>query len=48
MQLTWLVMPGVVAYYRVVLETAQWKYVDGAQPCLQLWKDGLEDELWWF
>jgi hypothetical protein len=48
LQLTWLIMPYVVAYYRIVLETAQWRYVDGAQPCLQLWKDGLEDELWWF
>lgn len=48
LQLTWLILPCVVAYCRIALETAHWRYVDGAQPCLQLWKDELEDELWWF
>lgn len=48
LQLLWLVMPTVALWWRIASETAYWKHIDGAQPCLQLWKDGLEDELWWF
>jgi hypothetical protein len=48
MQLLWLITPWVALYHRIALEAASWKNVDETQPCMQLWKDGLEDELWWF
>ena len=43
-----LVGPCTYLYVRMVLETADWKASQAMAPCLQLWKDGLEDELWRF
>lgn len=47
-QLFWLLAPSASLYYRIASETASWKGADPTKPCPQLWKDGLEDELWWF
>lgn len=47
-QLAWLILPMIAMYSRITLETVWWKQLDTTQPCLQLWKDRLEDELWWF
>ena len=47
-QLFWLLAPFVGLYSAITSETASWRGIDPTQPCPQLWKDGLEDELWWF
>ncbi|KAJ8116072.1 hypothetical protein OPT61_g2424 [Boeremia exigua] len=47
-QLLWLIMPCIAMYSRIAAETESWMRADPTQPCPQLWKDGLEDELWWF
>jgi hypothetical protein len=47
-QLVYLFSPGVTMYLNVVSETESWNNWDPLTPCPQLWKDGLEDELWWF
>ncbi|PSK34862.1 hypothetical protein B9Z65_1445 [Elsinoe australis] len=47
-QLFWLLAPCASLYYRIASEMAAWKGADPTKPCPQLWKDGLEDELWWF
>ena len=46
--LLYLVYPCVQMYIAIVSETSAWKHWDSTKPCPQLWKDGLEDELWWF
>ncbi|CAO2652145.1 Nn.00g004280.m01.CDS01 [Neocucurbitaria sp. VM-36] len=40
--------PCVDMYMRIVFETSAWKTCNATERCPQLWKDGLEDELWWF
>ncbi|KAJ0108438.1 hypothetical protein J7T55_002042 [Diaporthe amygdali] len=47
-QLYYLVAPCISLYIDIVSETASWKNTDPTKPCPQLWKDNLEDELWWF
>lgn len=45
-QLFILVAPCAVLYVRIALETTSWKNMDPINPCPQLRKDSLEDELW--
>lgn len=47
-QLVLLFGPCIVSYSVLVAEISSWKDMDPGKPCPQLWKDGLEDELWWF
>lgn len=47
-QLIFLIGPCASLYGRIASETASWKNADPTKPCPQLWKDNLEDELWWF
>jgi hypothetical protein len=47
-QLWYIFGPCVVMYTMIVLETTQWRNFNATTPCPQLWKDPLEDELWWF
>lgn len=47
-QLFLLIAPCASLYTRIASETASWKNADPTKPCPQLWKDNLEDELWWF
>lgn len=47
-QLLALFPPCILMYWQIATELASWKHTDLVQPCPQLWKDYLEDELWWF
>ncbi|CAI9633579.1 hypothetical protein GT037_004958 [Alternaria burnsii] len=47
-QLVILFGPSVLMYLEIVRETRRWDAWDPSKPCLELWKDSLEDELWWF
>lgn len=47
-QLIILFLPSISLYYRIATEVSSWKSLDATAPCPQLWKDVLEDELWWF
>ncbi|KAJ6284632.1 hypothetical protein J3E71DRAFT_389803 [Bipolaris maydis] len=47
-QLILLVAPCILLYSSIAVELSAWKTLDPARPCPQLWKDRLEDELWWF
>lgn len=47
-QLVLLLGPCIASYSVLVAETSSWKDMNPDKPCPQLWKDGLEDELWWF
>jgi hypothetical protein len=40
--------PSILMYLEIVRETRRWDAMDPSNPCLELWKDNLEDELWWF
>lgn len=40
--------PSILMYLEIVRETRRWDAMDPSNPCLELWKDSLEDELWWF
>jgi len=42
-----LVMPSVALLIQAVGESSAWAGWDPGQPCSQLWKDELEDLLWW-
>ncbi|KAH7061680.1 hypothetical protein BKA63DRAFT_527982 [Paraphoma chrysanthemicola] len=46
--LYYIIGPCIMQYYLVQWETNKWKHMNATAPCPQLWKDGLEDELWWF
>jgi phage shock protein PspC (stress-responsive transcriptional regulator) len=46
--LVYLFFPCIMMYLLIWGETRDWKDWDPSKPCPQLWKDGLEDELWWF
>lgn len=43
-----LIWPCVGLYWSIAAETSAWGMRNATEPCPQLWKDGLEDELWWF
>jgi hypothetical protein len=47
-QLVRLFGPGILTYLGIVRETRRWGAWDPSNPCPELWKDSLEDELWWF
>jgi hypothetical protein len=40
--------PCIVTHAMIASETMGWKNINATTPCPQLWKDPLEDELWWF
>jgi hypothetical protein len=48
LQLIMLLGPCIMLYYQITLELWSWNDLDPTKPCPQLWKDALEDELWWF
>lgn len=48
LQLLRLFGPSILMYLEIVRETRRWDAMDPSNPCLELWKDNLEDELWWF
>ncbi|CAN9190170.1 unnamed protein product [Alternaria alternata] len=48
LQLGRLFGPSILMYLEIVRETRRWDAWDPSNPCLALWKDNLEDELWWF
>ena len=47
-QLVLLLGPCIALYLSMAGEISSWKDMDPKGPCPHLWKDGLEDELWWF
>jgi hypothetical protein len=48
MHLFYLICPFVIMHMESIIETSSWKEWDSSKPCAQLWKDDLEDLLWWF
>ncbi|KAF2004009.1 hypothetical protein P154DRAFT_519599 [Amniculicola lignicola CBS 123094] len=40
--------PCVYLYHQIAEETKTWARIDSKTPCPMLWKDDLEDMLWWF
>ncbi|KAL6711572.1 hypothetical protein ACN47E_004506 [Coniothyrium glycines] len=44
----YLIGPFVLVHLWSADQTRKWSRWDVNIPCPQLWKDGLEDELWWF
>ena len=47
-QAFYLLRPCAFLYSHVASDLASWSRPNPMAPCPQLWKDGLEDELWWF
>ncbi|KAF4556301.1 Hypothetical protein D9617_1g081770 [Elsinoe fawcettii] len=47
-QLVYIFGPCWSMYSLLVEQTKTWSSWDIKTPCPQLWKDGLEDEMWWF
>jgi hypothetical protein len=47
-QLWYIFGPCIVTHAMIASETTGWKNINATTPCPQLWKDPLEDELWWF
>lgn len=48
LQVWYCIAPFFISLIAMTYEIQTWKTWDHATPCPQLWKDGLEDELWWF
>lgn len=48
LQLFMLLAPSIELYSLITSELTAWRKLDPTSPCPQLWKDWLEDELWWF
>ncbi|KAH4012137.1 hypothetical protein HBH70_231740 [Parastagonospora nodorum] len=47
-QFFYILGPCVGTYWIIVYQTTGWNNINGTTPCQHLWKDSLEDELWWF
>ncbi|KAG8627149.1 hypothetical protein KVT40_004632 [Elsinoe batatas] len=47
-QLWYLFGPFATIHRVIAEETSSWRDWNTKAPCPQLWKDSLEDELWWF
>lgn len=46
--LVYIFWPFIHMYRKIAIETLSWDSWDAGKPCPQLWKDDLEDRLWWF
>jgi hypothetical protein len=45
----WYTLGPCIGMYAIIAdETTNWRHMNATMPCPQLWKDPLEDELWWF
>jgi hypothetical protein len=47
-QLYYVFGPYIMMYVVIVRDAREWKEWDKSTPCPHMWKDWLEDELWWF
>jgi hypothetical protein len=46
--LCYLFVPFLGMHESIIKETSDWKTWNSSTPCPALWKDDLEDVLWWF
>ena len=46
--LLYLVFPFIYLHASIIEETSAWRTKTASAPCPELWKDDLEDVLWWF